>query len=62
MSVEAYPLQWPDGWPRTPAHQRESDNRFGGSSKRVPYPVRAESLSPVGFRSHWGFSFEGRMP
>ena len=35
MSVEAYPLQWPDGWPRTPAHQRESDNRFGGSGKRV---------------------------
>lgn len=30
MGAEAFPLQWPDGWPRTPAHARESDNRFGG--------------------------------
>ena len=30
MSAEAYPLQWPDGWPRTPDYKRESDNRFGG--------------------------------
>src|SRR5438876_65558 len=30
MSVEAYPLQWPDGWLRTPTSKRESDNRFGG--------------------------------
>lgn len=30
MSAEAYPLQWPDGWPRTPSHRRESDSKFGG--------------------------------
>jgi hypothetical protein len=28
--IEAYPLKWPDGWPRTPSHRRENDNRFGG--------------------------------
>jgi hypothetical protein len=26
--TEAYPLQWPEGWPRTPAHKRGS-SRFG---------------------------------
>jgi hypothetical protein len=33
MTVEAYPLQWPDGWPRTAFNLRESDRRFGGSRK-----------------------------
>ena len=31
--TEAYPLQWPDGWPRTEPHRRESDSRFGGSGR-----------------------------
>ena len=31
--TEAYPLQWPDGWPRTPSYRRESDSRFGGSGR-----------------------------
>lgn len=26
--AEAYPLQWPDGWPRTGPHQRESGAQF----------------------------------
>jgi hypothetical protein len=30
MTVEAYPLQWPDGWPRTAFNLRESDRKFGG--------------------------------
>lgn len=30
MSADAYPLQWPDGWPRTPQYKRESDRKFGG--------------------------------
>lgn len=30
MSAEAFPLQWPDGWPRTPDYKRESDQRFSG--------------------------------
>jgi len=29
--TEAYPLKWPDGWPR--AKWRESDSRFGGSGR-----------------------------
>jgi hypothetical protein len=28
MSAEAYPLQWPEGWPRTPNHKRGA-SRFG---------------------------------
>ena len=30
--TEAYPLQWPDGWPRAKHNWRESDNRFRGVS------------------------------
>ncbi len=26
--TQAYPLQWPDGWPRTPAGLRKSGNQF----------------------------------
>lgn len=33
MSVEAYPLQWPAGWPRTPAHQQQRGWQF----KQVRY-------------------------
>lgn len=25
-----FPLSWPDGWPRTPASNRKTDNQFGG--------------------------------
>lgn len=28
-SITAYPLTWPDGWPRTPEHKRDSGSRFG---------------------------------
>src|SRR6516164_7609579 len=31
--TEAYPLRWPDGWPRTLPYRRESDSRFGGSGR-----------------------------
>jgi hypothetical protein len=31
--IEAYPLHWPDGWPRTDPYARESDSRFGGSGR-----------------------------
>lgn len=33
MSAEAYPLQWPDGWPRHKG-ARENDNRFRGPAYR----------------------------
>lgn len=26
--VEAFPLCWPDGWPRTPSHMRQNGNQF----------------------------------
>ena len=29
-TAQAYPLQWPAGWPRTPSAKRETDSRFGG--------------------------------
>jgi hypothetical protein len=34
MTIEAYPLHWPNGWPRTNPHQRESDRRFGGGGRK----------------------------
>lgn len=30
MSAEAFPLYWPEGWPRTADWKRESDSKFGG--------------------------------
>lgn len=30
MSAEAFPLYWPEGWPRTSEWKRESDSKFGG--------------------------------
>lgn len=30
MSAEAFPLYWPEGWPRTAELKRESDSKFGG--------------------------------
>jgi hypothetical protein len=32
IGSEAYPLRWPDGWPRTPAHARKSDSLFEGKN------------------------------
>jgi len=37
--TEAYPLQWPEGWPRTPAHRRvDSRNRWGRGEKNKRRP------------------------
>lgn len=30
MSAEAFPLSWPEGWPRTPAHLRSDGRQFRG--------------------------------
>lgn len=38
MAINAYPLSWPEGWPRTPAPQRKVA-RF---SRRVPYARHLE--------------------
>lgn len=44
--TQAFPLQWPDGWPRTPAHHREDGRtRFasatGGSAVKRPIRLGA---------------------
>jgi hypothetical protein len=47
--TEAYPLRWPDGWPRTPPYRRESDNRFGGRGGiTTAVPVISSWTSCVG--------------
>jgi hypothetical protein len=47
MSVEAFPLQWPDGWPRTPYGRRESDRRFGGTSQITMGRARDQLLEEL---------------
>lgn len=37
--AEAFPLHWPDGWPRTPSHKRrDSRNRWGRGEGRKRRP------------------------
>lgn len=49
MSAEAYPLQWPDGWPRTPDYKRESDSRFTGRVYGLaPGRVRDQLVDELG--------------
>lgn len=33
----AYPLQWPEGWTRTPAHQQQGIYRFGSTDRSNGY-------------------------
>jgi hypothetical protein len=35
MTAEAYPFAWPEGWPRTPSHQRKDGARFRAGSAYV---------------------------
>lgn len=39
MQTQAYPLSWPEGWPRTPTYQRRAaqfnTSRNGGGKKRL---------------------------
>jgi len=41
MTIEAYPLQWPQGWQRTPGHKREIGS-FKVSLAKVRDGIRAE--------------------
>jgi len=44
MSVSAYPLAWPEGWPRTPSsRQQDSKHRFKRSGRTNPYWTFAEA-------------------
>ena len=39
----AYPLAWPEGWPRTPSHQRTSNARFNTTFDRARTDLVAET-------------------
>jgi hypothetical protein len=41
MMVEAYPLAWPDGWPRTASHRRENDKR---TAARRPRAIKGDEV------------------
>jgi hypothetical protein len=41
IGPEAYPPRWPDGWPRTPSYDRDTDYRFEGKGFT---PGRARDL------------------
>src|SRR6185312_2525070 len=43
MSATAYPLQWPDGWPRTP--YRSSSHPFGGKVHGLTFDRARRQLS-----------------
>ena len=44
MSVSAYPLAWPEGWPRTPSsRQQDSKYRFKRTGRSQPFWTFAEA-------------------
>lgn len=54
MTAEAYPLHWPDGWPRTPPHQRKDGGRFRSGSAHTydaeaPGQKRYVGMRPITF-------------
>lgn len=44
MSAEAFPLQWPEGWPRTRADCRTSGNHFKQGSRLFGGQVQKVTL------------------
>jgi hypothetical protein len=40
MTASAYPLSWPDGWPRTPSHRRDTGWKF----KKTTFSSAREDL------------------
>lgn len=44
MSTSAYPLAWPDGWPRTPTDERSPGTQFKHGSRLYGEQVRPISL------------------
>lgn len=49
MAAEAYPLQWPEGWPRTPAYKRETSHPFGGKVYGLTFDrARQQLLEELG--------------
>lgn len=49
MSATSHPLQWPEGWPRTPAHKRETSHPFGGKVYGLTFDrARQQLLEELG--------------
>lgn len=53
MTIEAYPLQWPAGRPRTPAYQRERAN-FETTFARSRDDITREVALLTGASTRWG--------
>lgn len=46
MSVSAYPLQWPAGWPRTPSHKRvNGKSRWSSGGKPWTFDAARKALA-----------------
>lgn len=49
MSTTAFPLVWPENWPRTPYHKRETSHRFGGRVYSLTFDhARQQLLEELG--------------
>jgi hypothetical protein len=48
-TATAYPLAWPDGWPRTPPHQRHSGSPFGSHLRPLSFDgARRDLMDELG--------------
>jgi len=48
--TQAYPLQWPDGWPRTPSGRRQWKSRFNTTFTKARQQLLSE-LDLLGAKS-----------
>lgn len=56
--AEAYPLSWPEGWPRTPEYKRESRSRFNTTFDRA----RAELMNELRLLGAIGIVISSWLP
>ena len=61
MSATAYPLQWPEGWSRTPHHQRRTDYRFRSSGYATFSGEHAVARTLEQLRREFGLLDAGNM-
>ena len=47
MSAEAFPLPWPEGWPRTLEWKQDSHSRFGGKTHGLTMGCTRDQLVAV---------------
>src|SRR6516164_8716891 len=60
--TEAYPLRWPDGWPRTLPYRRESDSRFGGSGRNTVGRARDQLIHELRLLGATGIVVSTNVP